>query len=55
MRPLLIETRSAPAYYCLIGDIEDQDKFPWYHDTQQVLLYGTYPELATTKDKRALR
>ena len=32
MRPLLIETRSAPAYYCLIGDIEDQDEIPWYHD-----------------------
>ena len=28
MRPLLIETRSAPTYYCLIGDIEDQDKPP---------------------------
>ena len=23
MRPLLIKTRFAPAYYCLIGDIED--------------------------------
>ena len=55
MRTLLIETRSAPAYYCLIEDIEDQDKFPWYHDIQQFLLYGTYPELATAKDKRALR
>ena len=32
MRPLLIETRSAPAYCCLIGDIEDQDELPWYHD-----------------------
>ena len=25
VRPLLIETRSAPTYCCLIGDIEDQD------------------------------
>ena len=32
VRPLLIETRSAPAYCCLIGDIEDQDELPWYHD-----------------------
>ncbi|RVW81569.1 hypothetical protein CK203_049420 [Vitis vinifera] len=32
MRSLLIETRSAPAYCCLIGDIEDQDGLPWYHD-----------------------
>ena len=29
VRPLLIETRSTPAYYCLIGDIEDQDELPW--------------------------
>ena len=32
VRPLLIETRSALAYYCLIRDIEDQDELPWYHD-----------------------
>ena len=32
MRPLLIETRYAPTYYCLIGDIEDRDELPWYHD-----------------------
>ena len=32
IRPLLIETRSVPAYCCLIGDIEDQDERPWYHD-----------------------
>ena len=32
VRPLLIETRSAPAYYCLIGEIDDQIEFPWYHD-----------------------
>ncbi|RVW94477.1 hypothetical protein CK203_035660 [Vitis vinifera] len=28
VRSLLIETRPAPAYYCLIGDIEDQDELP---------------------------
>ena len=55
IRPLLIKTRSAPAYCCLIGDIEDQDKLPWYHDNQKFLLYGTFCELATAKDKRALR
>ena len=32
MRPLLIETRSAPAYCCLIRNIEDQAELPWYHD-----------------------
>ncbi|RVW68376.1 hypothetical protein CK203_061692 [Vitis vinifera] len=26
---IVIETRSTPAYYCLIGDIEDQDELPW--------------------------
>ena len=54
MLPLLIEIRFEPTYCCLIGDIEDQDKFPWYHDIQQFLLYGTYPELDTAKDKSAL-
>ena len=28
VRPLLIETRFEPAYYCLIVDIEDQDELP---------------------------
>ena len=28
MRPLLIKTRSAPVYYCLIGDIKDQEGLP---------------------------
>ena len=55
IRPLLIKTRSAPAYCFLIGDIEDQNKLPWYHDNQKFLFYGTYPELATAKDRRALR
>ena len=55
MRPLLIETRSAPAYCCLIGGIEDQDELPWYHDIYQFLLCGAYPESASTKDRRALR
>ena len=30
--PLLIKTRFAPAYCCLIGDIEDQDELLSYHD-----------------------
>ena len=55
VRPLLIETRSAPAYCCLIGDIENQDELPWYHDIYQFLSYGDYPETATSKDMRALR
>ncbi|RVW75857.1 Retrovirus-related Pol polyprotein from transposon 297 [Vitis vinifera] len=46
---------SAPAYCCLIGEIEDQDDLPWYHDIYQFLRSGTYPEVATTKDRRALR
>nr|CAN84115.1 hypothetical protein VITISV_023367 [Vitis vinifera] len=55
VRPLLIETRSTPAYCCLIGDIEDQDELPWYHDIYQFLLCGVYPESASTKDRRALK
>ncbi|XP_034689133.1 uncharacterized protein LOC117917005 [Vitis riparia] len=55
VRPLLIETRSAPAYCCLIGDIEDQDELPWYHDIYQFLACGTHPEASTAKARRALR
>ncbi|XP_059589978.1 uncharacterized protein LOC132252789 [Vitis vinifera] len=55
VRPLLIETRSAPAYCCLIGEIEDQIELPWYHDIYQFLSCGTYPESASAKDRRALR
>ncbi|RVW30081.1 Retrovirus-related Pol polyprotein from transposon 17.6 [Vitis vinifera] len=55
IRPLLIESRSAPAYCCLIGETEVQDDLPWYHDIYQFLRSGTYPEVATTKDRRALR
>ena len=53
MRPLSIETRSTPAYCCLIGDIEDQDELPWYHDIYQFLSCDAYLELASAKDKRA--
>ena len=55
MRPLMIETRFAPSYYCLIEDIENQDELPWYHDIYQFLSCGVYPETATPKDRRALR
>ncbi|RVW47398.1 hypothetical protein CK203_105890 [Vitis vinifera] len=55
VRPLLIEWRFAPAYCCLIGEIEVQDDLPWYHDIYQFLRFGTYPEVATTKDRKALR
>ena len=55
MRPLLIETKSAPTYYCLVGDIENQNEIPWYHDIYQFLSCGAYPETTTSKDRRALR
>ena len=55
VRPLMIETRSAPAYCCFIGDIENQDELPWYHDIYQFLSCGAYPKTATPKDRRALR
>ena len=52
---LLIELRSIPAYCCLIDETELDDGLPWYHDIYKFLRLGTYPEVATTKDKRALR
>ena len=52
---LLIETRFVSTHYCLIGEIDDQVELPWYHDIHRFLSYGTYPESATTKDRRALR
>ncbi|RVW67504.1 Retrovirus-related Pol polyprotein from transposon 17.6 [Vitis vinifera] len=55
IRPLLIELRSAPSYCCLIGETEIQDDLPWYHDIYQLLRFGTYLEVATAKDRRALR
>ena len=55
VQPLLIETRYAPAYCCLIGDINDQNELPWYHDIYQFLSCGAYPKSASAKDKRALR
>ncbi|WKA08383.1 hypothetical protein VitviT2T_026110 [Vitis vinifera] len=55
VRPLLIESRSAPAYCCLIDDMEIDDGLPWYHDIYHFLRLGVYPEAATTKDRRALR
>ncbi|WJZ87890.1 hypothetical protein VitviT2T_007238 [Vitis vinifera] len=53
--PLLIESRFAPAYCCLIGETETQDDLPWYHDIYQLLRSSIYPEAATAKDRRALR
>ncbi|RVW78804.1 Retrovirus-related Pol polyprotein from transposon 17.6 [Vitis vinifera] len=55
IRPLLIELRYAPIYYCLIGETEVQMNLPWYHDIYQFLRSNTYPEVATTKDRRRLR
>ena len=55
VRPLLIETRSTPAYCHLIDETEVQDDLPWFHDIHQFLRSGTYPEAATAKDQRALR
>ena len=54
-RPLIIESRTVLAYYCLIDEVEIQDGFPWYHDIYQFLRFGTYSEAATAKDMRALR
>ena len=53
--PLLIESRSAPTYCCLIDDVEPDYGLPWYYDIYHFLRLGVYPEAATVKDKRALR
>ena len=55
VRPLLIESRYAPAYCCLIDDTKSDDGFPWYHDIYHFLRLSIYPETATAKDKRELR
>ncbi|WJZ96847.1 hypothetical protein VitviT2T_015494 [Vitis vinifera] len=55
VRPLLIESRSAPTYCCLIDNVEPDDGLPWYHDIYHFLRLGVYPEATTTKDRRALR
>ena len=55
VRPLLIESRSIPAYCCLIDKAELDDGLPWYHDIYQFLRLGIYLKVSMTKDKRALR
>ncbi|XP_034707100.1 uncharacterized protein LOC117930567 [Vitis riparia] len=52
---LLIESRSVPAYCCLIDETELDNGLPWYHDIYQFLRLDIYPEVITAKDKRALR
>ena len=52
---LLIESRSVPAYCCLIDETELDNGLPWYHNIYQFLRLGAYPEATTAKDKRALR
>ena len=55
VRLLLIESRSALAYCCLIDDTKLDDGLPWYHDIYHFLRLGVYPEAVMAKDKRALR
>ena len=55
IRPLLIDSRSVPAYCCLINDTELDDGLPWYHDIYHFLILSVYLEAATAKDRRALR
>ena len=54
VRPLLVETRSVPAYCCLIDELGFHDGLPWYRDIYQFLRYDTYPKAMTAKDMRAL-
>ena len=52
---LLIESRSVPAYCCLIDETELDNGLPWYHDIYQFLRLGAYLKATTANDKRALR
>ena len=53
--PLLVKTRVVPAYYCLIDELRFDDGLLWSHDIYQLLRYGTYPEAAMAKNRKALR
>ena len=55
VRSLLIKSRYAPAYYCLIDDIKPDDGLPLYHDIYHFFRLGVYLEATTAKDKRVLR
>ena len=55
VRPLLIESISILAYCCLINEAELDYVLPLYHDIYQFLRFGTYPDVTTARDKRALR
>ena len=55
VHPLLIESRSIPAYCCLIDEAEFDNGLPWYHDIYQFPRLGAYLEATTAKDKRTLR
>ncbi|KAL6315066.1 hypothetical protein AAG906_030919 [Vitis piasezkii] len=46
VHPLLIETRSIPAYCHLIDETKVQDDLPWFHDIRQFLRFSTYLEAA---------
>ena len=50
-RPLIIESRTVPAYCYLIDEAEIQDGLPWYHDIYQFLRFGKYSEAAIAKDR----
>ena len=43
--PLLVETRSVPAYCFLIDESGFDDGLPWYHDIYQFLRYGVTPQI----------
>ena len=49
------DTIALPIYYCLIDKAKLDDVLPWYHDIYQFMIFDTYLEVTTTKDKRELR
>ena len=55
IHPLLIELKTFPAYFCMIGETKAQGNLPWYYDIHYFLRFGIYPSAASTKDRRTLR
>ena len=51
VRPLLVKIITVPAYCCVIDESGFDDGLSWYHDIYKFLIYETYLEAATAKDR----
>ncbi|XP_012472371.1 uncharacterized protein LOC105789544 [Gossypium raimondii] len=55
MKPIQINIHKAPAHCCNIGNKEEKDDHPWYHDILRYVRIREYPDHTTENDKRTLR